>query len=282
MQLKSRRPCAWSTYSIHRMRAQTQPCTSSWRPLMSPTMLSPSSMSKSFSKLRRCKFWPSIVRLLACPHATLPQMSHQRLSCCDSSHLLCVCSHKMADANLRRTLKGQAAAAAVMSCGSGLKPMLVGNSMKCLSEQQPLFHAPPFASKRQACMQVMDFSALGAQAVAQVERAQRAAREQLMAAMNQRPKLSLKLELEGPKIAIPVPATDTQGTQTLASHATAEGWVSLHWQSPSRCLEASCLTVLLAAHQGTSGPLKKQCTLPRGASLVIQRSCLTACITSLR
>ncbi len=126
MQLKSRRPCAWSTYSIHRMRAQTQPCTSSWRPLMSPTMLSPSSMSRSFSKLRRCKFWPSIVRLLACPHARLPQMSHQRLSCCDSSHLRCVCSHKMADANLRRTLKCQAAAAAVMSCGSGLKPMLVG------------------------------------------------------------------------------------------------------------------------------------------------------------
>ena len=60
-------------------------------------------------------------------------------------------------------------------------------------------------------MQVMDFTALGAQAVAQVERAQRAAREQLIAAMNQRPKLSLKLELEGPKIAIPVPEADPQG-----------------------------------------------------------------------
>lgn len=60
-------------------------------------------------------------------------------------------------------------------------------------------------------LQVMDFSALGAQAVAQVERAQRAARDQLVAAMNQRPKLSLKLELEGPKIAIPVPATDSRG-----------------------------------------------------------------------
>ena len=57
----------------------------------------------------------------------------------------------------------------------------------------------------------MDFSALGAQAVAQVERAQRAARDQLVAAMNQRPKLSLKLDLEGPKIAVPVPATDGQG-----------------------------------------------------------------------
>ena len=60
-------------------------------------------------------------------------------------------------------------------------------------------------------MQVMDFSALGAQAVAQVERAQRAAREQVMAAMNQRPKLSLKLQLEGPKIAVPVPASGSQG-----------------------------------------------------------------------
>ena len=60
-------------------------------------------------------------------------------------------------------------------------------------------------------LQVMDFSALGAQAIAQVERAQRAARDQLVAAMNQRPKLSLKLDLEGPKIAVPVPATDGQG-----------------------------------------------------------------------
>ena len=60
-------------------------------------------------------------------------------------------------------------------------------------------------------LQVMDFSALGAQAIAQVERAQRAARDQLVAAMNQRPKLSLKLDLEGPKIAVPVPAADGQG-----------------------------------------------------------------------
>ena len=63
-------------------------------------------------------------------------------------------------------------------------------------------------------LQVMDFSALGAQAIAQVERAQRAARDQLVAAMNQRPKLSLRLELEGPKIAVPVPATDGQGDTT--------------------------------------------------------------------
>ena len=127
--------------------------------------------------------------------------------------IICGCgySHKMADADLRRTLECQAAAAAVRSCDSALESMFFCNSVICLSEQQPLYCAPTFGLKRQACMQVMDFSALGAQAVAQVERAQRAAREQLMAAMNQRPKLSLKLELEGPKIAIPVPATDTQG-----------------------------------------------------------------------
>ena len=77
-------------------------------------------------------------------------------------------------------------------------------------------------------MQVMDFSALGAQAVAQVERAQRAAREQLIAAMNQRPKLSLKLELEGPKIAIPVPEADPQGG-------------SFHWRPILPC---SCSTSL--------------------------------------
>ena len=113
-------------------------------------------------------------------------------------------------------------------------------------------------------MQVMDFSALGAQAVAQVERAQRAAREQLMAAMNQRPKLSLKLELEGPKIAIPVPATDTQGTKTTAAHAPAQAWLSLHWQGLSRCLEASHLIMLLAVDHGTSGAMGKATHLAKG------------------
>lgn len=62
-------------------------------------------------------------------------------------------------------------------------------------------------------LQVLDFSALGAQAIAQVERAQRAARDQLVAAMNHRPKLSVKLELVGPKVAIPVPKSDTEGKQ---------------------------------------------------------------------
>ena len=59
--------------------------------------------------------------------------------------------------------------------------------------------------------QILDFSALGAQAIAQVERAQRAARDQLVAAMNHRPKLSVKLELVGPKVAIPVPRSDFEG-----------------------------------------------------------------------
>ncbi|KAK9908805.1 hypothetical protein WJX75_003140 [Coccomyxa subellipsoidea] len=63
--------------------------------------------------------------------------------------------------------------------------------------------------------EVLDFSALGAQAIAQVERAQRAARDQLVAAMNHRPKLSVKLELVGPKVAIPVPKSDTEGELTL-------------------------------------------------------------------
>lgn len=62
-------------------------------------------------------------------------------------------------------------------------------------------------------LQVLDFSALGAQAIAQVERAQRAARDQLVAAMNHRPKLSVKLELVGPKVAIPVPKSNTEGKQ---------------------------------------------------------------------
>lgn len=60
---------------------------------------------------------------------------------------------------------------------------------------------------------MLDFSALGAQAIAQVERAQRAARDQLVAAMNHRPRLSVKLELEGPKVAVPVPKSDSEGAK---------------------------------------------------------------------
>lgn len=57
-------------------------------------------------------------------------------------------------------------------------------------------------------MQAVDLSALGAQALAQVEKARKAVAEQLAAAMNQKPKLDLTLELDAPKIAIPVPATE--------------------------------------------------------------------------
>jgi hypothetical protein len=61
---------------------------------------------------------------------------------------------------------------------------------------------------------VVDLSALGAQAAASVERAQRAAREQLASALGRRPRLSVHLELDGPKVAVPVPATEAQGART--------------------------------------------------------------------
>lgn len=53
----------------------------------------------------------------------------------------------------------------------------------------------------------MDLSVLSAQALAQVEKARRAAAEQLAAALNRKPKLALCLTLDAPKVAIPVPAT---------------------------------------------------------------------------
>ena len=56
----------------------------------------------------------------------------------------------------------------------------------------------------------MDFSALSAQAVAQVEKARQAAQQQIAAAFQSKPKLALKLQLQAPKIAIPVP--DKYGT----------------------------------------------------------------------
>lgn len=64
-------------------------------------------------------------------------------------------------------------------------------------------------------LQTVDLSALGAQALAQVEKARRAVAEQLAAAMNQKPKLDLTVELDAPKIAIPVAATeDGKGNNT--------------------------------------------------------------------
>ena len=61
--------------------------------------------------------------------------------------------------------------------------------------------------------QAVDLSALGAQAAVGVERARAAAREQLAAALGQRPRLAVRLELDGPKVAVPVPATDTTGAR---------------------------------------------------------------------
>ena len=63
---------------------------------------------------------------------------------------------------------------------------------------------------------MVDLSALGAQAVAQVDKARKAAAESLASAMHQKPKLDLTLELDAPKIAIPVPATsEGKGMCTL-------------------------------------------------------------------
>lgn len=58
-------------------------------------------------------------------------------------------------------------------------------------------------------VQATDLSALGAQAVAQIDRARQAAKEQLQAALDQKPKLLLHVSLDAPKVAIPVPASST-------------------------------------------------------------------------
>ncbi len=69
------------------------------------------------------------------------------------------------------------------------------------------------------CLQVMDLSALGAQAVAQIDRARQAAREQLQAALDQKPKLLLHVSLDAPKIAIPVDASVSgEGTDPYSVH----------------------------------------------------------------
>ena len=61
-------------------------------------------------------------------------------------------------------------------------------------------------------MQAVDLSVLGAQAIAQVERARKTAAANLAAAMQHRPRLLLRAALDAPKIAIPVPASeDDQG-----------------------------------------------------------------------
>ena len=58
-------------------------------------------------------------------------------------------------------------------------------------------------------VQAMDLSALGAQAVAQIDRARQAAKEQLQAALDQKPKLLLHVSLDAPKIAVPVAASSS-------------------------------------------------------------------------
>ena len=63
-------------------------------------------------------------------------------------------------------------------------------------------------------MQAVDFSALSAQAVAQVEKARQAAQQQIAAAFQSKPKLALKLQLQAPKIAIPVPDNCGAGGMT--------------------------------------------------------------------
>lgn len=60
-------------------------------------------------------------------------------------------------------------------------------------------------------LQALDLSALGAQAIAQVDRARKIAKDQLAAALTKRPRLSAKLFLDAPKVAIPVPSTGGQG-----------------------------------------------------------------------
>ena len=96
-------------------------------------------------------------------------------------------------------------------------------------------------------MQVLDLSAIGAQAIARVERAQRAARDQLVAAMNQRPKLALKLELEGPKVAVPVPGTGEEGALQAHGFHLALPHTSLCLTYKSTPGAAPCLFALLDA-----------------------------------
>ena len=95
-------------------------------------------------------------------------------------------------------------------------------------------------------MQAVDLSALGAQALAQVEKARKAVAEQLAAAMNQKPKLDLTLELDAPKIAIPVPATEdgkgiSQSLIALDRLCAVVGPHSEHNAPSSRYMATCCV-----------------------------------------
>ena len=75
------------------------------------------------------------------------------------------------------------------------------------NSDQMALHACWTLSKHDA--QATDLSALGAQAVAQIDRARQAAKEQLQAALDQKPKLLLQVSHDAPKVAIPVAASST-------------------------------------------------------------------------
>jgi hypothetical protein len=80
-------------------------------------------------------------------------------------------------------------------------------------------------------LQTLDFTSLSAAATSQLERARRAAAEYAAAALSNKPRLRMRLDLEAPKVAIPV--KDTQGEVSLAldlgrfiietDHVTAAG-----------------------------------------------------------
>ncbi|KAK9815130.1 hypothetical protein WJX73_008307 [Symbiochloris irregularis] len=80
-----------------------------------------------------------------------------------------------------------------------LAPSFITYHASTVQRLQDMFHTE----------QVVDLSALGAQAIAQVERARRQAAAQLSAVMQNRPKLKLHAQLDGPKIAVPISASST-------------------------------------------------------------------------
>ncbi|KAL4527774.1 hypothetical protein Ndes2437A_g02912 [Nannochloris sp. 'desiccata'] len=63
-------------------------------------------------------------------------------------------------------------------------------------------------------LQALDFTTLSAAATSQLERARRAAAEYAAAALSNKPRLRMRLDLEAPKVAIPV--KDAQGEVSLA------------------------------------------------------------------
>ena len=66
--------------------------------------------------------------------------------------------------------------------------------------------------------QALDYSALSAQAVARVEQARKAAQQQIASVLEAKPKLAMRLFLEAPKIAVPVPSSDgSPGEQETAT-----------------------------------------------------------------